>query len=118
MNASWNGRHSGFRCAAGSPVAPALRRLSPENVQGEYYLTDAIEVLRRAGHYVHAMEADPIFSTEGDLDAARELVEKTDHAELFLYPGDQHLFADDSLPSYDEAAATLLLERTLAFLSR
>jgi dienelactone hydrolase len=67
---------------------------------------------------IHAMEADPIFSTEGDLDAARELVEKTDHAELFLYPGDQHLFADDSLPSYDEAAATLLLERTLAFLSR
>jgi dienelactone hydrolase len=67
---------------------------------------------------VHAMEADPFFSTEGDLDAARELVEKTDEAELFLYPGNEHLFADDSLPSYDEAAATLLLQRTLAFLGQ
>jgi dienelactone hydrolase len=64
------------------------------------------------------MEADPFFSTEGDLDAARELVEKTDEAELFLYPGNEHLFADDSLPSYDEAAATLLLQRTLAFLGQ
>ncbi len=46
-------------CFRRNLLAPALRRLSPENVQGEYYLTDAIEVLRRAGHHVHAMEADP-----------------------------------------------------------
>ena len=67
---------------------------------------------------IHAMEEDPFFSTDGDLEAARELVETTGEAELFLYPGDAHLFADDSLPSYDEAAATLLLERTLSFLGR
>ena len=51
-----------------------------------------------------------------DLPAARELVEKVDGAELFLYPGHGHLFADNSLPDYDEAAATLLEERVLTFL--
>ncbi|HKG44959.1 MAG TPA: dienelactone hydrolase family protein [Gaiellaceae bacterium] len=51
-----------------------------------------------------------------DLPAARELVEATDGAELFLYRGDRHLFADNSLPDYDAAAATLLTQRVLAFL--
>jgi len=66
---------------------------------------------------VHGMDADPYMTEEGgDLDAARALVASTGDAELFLYPGDQHLFADSSLPSYDEAAATLLMRRVLAFL--
>jgi hypothetical protein len=37
-----------------------------------------------------------------DLPAARELVETVKGAALFLYPGDRHLFADNSLPDYDE----------------
>jgi dienelactone hydrolase len=37
-------------------------------------------------------------------------------AELFLYPGDRHLFADSSLPDYDEEAATVLKQRVDAFL--
>jgi dienelactone hydrolase len=65
---------------------------------------------------IHGMDADPFFVDEGDIDAARELVESAEHAELFLYPGDQHYFADSSLPSYDESAATLLEQRVLAFL--
>lgn len=65
---------------------------------------------------VHAMRDDELFVEEGDLDAAREL-EKVDGAELFLYDGDAHLFADSSLAGYDEKAATLALERTLAFLA-
>jgi dienelactone hydrolase len=66
---------------------------------------------------IHGMEADEYFVDEGDLDAARALVESVpDAAELFLYPGKQHLFADNSLPSYDEHAATLLTRRVLAFL--
>lgn len=65
---------------------------------------------------VHGMDADPIFVGEGDIDAARALVASTDQAELFLYPGDQHYFADSSLPSYDPEATALLLERTLTFL--
>ena len=65
----------------------------------------------------HGADADPFFVDEGDIDAARELVGSTDDAELFLYPGDQHYFADSSLPSYDAAATALLTERVLAFLS-
>ena len=67
---------------------------------------------------IHGMDADPIFVGEGDVDAARELVDSTESAELFLYPGDQHYFADSSLPSYDESATALLTERVLAFLAR
>jgi dienelactone hydrolase len=67
---------------------------------------------------VHGMNADPSFAGEGDVDAARELVASAPRAELFLYPGDRHLFADASLPSYDAEAAALLLERVLSFLER
>jgi dienelactone hydrolase len=65
---------------------------------------------------IHGMDADPIFVGEGDIDAARELVASSEQAELFLYPGDQHYFADSSLPSYDPAATALLTERVLEFL--
>ena len=50
------------------------------------------------------------------MDAARVLVQEAPDAELFLYPGHRHLFADSSLPSYDEQAAALLTERVLSFL--
>jgi dienelactone hydrolase len=66
---------------------------------------------------IHGMDADPIFVGEGDIDAARELVETAQDAELFLYPGDQHYFADSSLPSYDADATALLTQRVLGFLS-
>jgi dienelactone hydrolase len=65
---------------------------------------------------VHGMDADPIFVGEGDIDAARTLVAGADDAELFLYPGDRHYFADSSLPSYDPAATALLTRRVLDFL--
>ena len=67
---------------------------------------------------IHGMDADPIFVGEGDIEAAREIVEKVEDAELFLYPGDQHYFADSSLPSYDADATALLTKRVLAFLER
>ncbi|MEU5196944.1 dienelactone hydrolase family protein [Streptomyces scabiei] len=63
---------------------------------------------------VHAMEADPFFAE--DVDAARALVSECADAEMFLYPGDQHLFADNSLPSYDPDAAKLLTRRAIEFL--
>ncbi|MDQ3615712.1 MAG: dienelactone hydrolase family protein [Actinomycetota bacterium] len=66
---------------------------------------------------IHGMDADPIFVGEGDIDAARALVDEAEDAELFLYPGDQHYFADSSLPSYDADAAALLRQRVLSFLS-
>lgn len=67
---------------------------------------------------VHGADADPIFMEEGDVDAARALVASVDDAELFLYPSDQHYFADSSLPSYDADAAGLLTRRVLEFLAR
>jgi dienelactone hydrolase len=67
---------------------------------------------------IHGMDADPIFVGEGDVDAAREIVATVDNAELFLYPGDQHYFADSSLPSYDPTATALLTRRVLDFLGR
>jgi dienelactone hydrolase len=65
---------------------------------------------------IHMMDADPW--AEEDRPAAEALVEEIDDAELFLYPGSGHLFADSSLDDYDEQAAGLLKERTLAFLKR
>ncbi|WP_395145928.1 dienelactone hydrolase family protein [Armatimonas sp.] len=66
---------------------------------------------------VHGMDADPFFVAEGDIDAARGLVEEAEEAELFLYPGKQHIFADSSLPSYDAEASGLLMQRVLNFLA-
>jgi dienelactone hydrolase len=66
---------------------------------------------------VHGMDADAIFVGDGDLDAARALVASADNGELFLYSGSGHLFADIGLPSYDDDAANLLMDRVIRFLS-
>ena len=69
---------------------------------------------------VHGMDRDPFFALEGDIDAARELVGiiGPELGELFVYPGDRHLFADSSLPSYDADAAALVLRRSRELLDR
>src|SRR5215212_404392 len=61
---------------------------------------------------LHTMADDDL----GDADVARQLADQIDGAELFLYPGERHLFTDRSLPDHDEPAATLLLQRVLRFL--
>jgi dienelactone hydrolase len=65
---------------------------------------------------VHGKDGDEFFLE--DIEAARALVESSDAAELFLYPGTEHLFADSSLPQYDAAAAALLTQRVVAFLDK
>jgi dienelactone hydrolase len=69
---------------------------------------------------IHGMDEDPFFALEGDIDAARELVETVGPTlgELFVYPGDRHLFADSSLASYDADAAALVVQRSREFLNR
>ncbi|MEU4381192.1 dienelactone hydrolase family protein [Micromonospora echinofusca] len=69
---------------------------------------------------IHGMDADPFFALEGDVEAARELVGIVgpDLGELFVYPGDQHLFTDSTLPSYDAEATALVLRRSREFLDR
>lgn len=66
---------------------------------------------------VHAMAQDPEFDNEWDLPAATALVEAAADGEMFLYPGDQHLFMDRSLPAYDAEATALLMQRVLDFLA-
>ncbi|MBW0105292.1 dienelactone hydrolase family protein [Pseudonocardia sp. KRD291] len=66
---------------------------------------------------VHAMEGDELFVNDGDLDAARDIVASTDDADLFLYPGTTHLFADESLPDHDESAAAVLVQRVRDFVA-
>lgn len=63
---------------------------------------------------IHGKEGDEFF--DEDLPAARELAGSAAAAELFVYPGDQHLFADSSLDAYDPEASALLMERVQAFL--
>jgi dienelactone hydrolase len=69
---------------------------------------------------IHGMDKDPFFALEGDIDAARELVETVGPglAQLFVYPGGRHLFTDSSLPSYDAEAASLVVQRSRQFLRR
>jgi dienelactone hydrolase len=69
---------------------------------------------------IHGRDKDPFFALEGDIDAAREQAETIgpELAELFVYPGDRHLFADSSLPSYDADAAALVVQRSRKFLGR
>ena len=92
-----DGRPEARPDAARSPRAPcSSTRAIP--ISGEWAFgpwPDGVPV------QIHGMDNDPIFVGEGDIDAAREIVEKVEDAELFLYPGDQHYFADSSLPSYD-----------------
>jgi dienelactone hydrolase len=66
---------------------------------------------------IHMMDGDQwALPPEQDLEVARGLAATVENGELFLYPGDRHLFADDSLPDYDEDAATLLKQRVRSFL--
>jgi len=94
--------------AAGALLVSA--RVPPSEFGGPWPLGGPVQI--------HAMDADPLLLADGDLDVARELVATTAGAELFLYPGDRHLFADDSLPAHDESAATLLGSRVIDFLDR
>jgi len=64
---------------------------------------------------IHGKENDEFF--DEDLPAARELASSAADAELFVYPGDQHLFTDSSLDAYDPDASALLMERVRTFLA-
>ena len=67
---------------------------------------------------IHIMDRDPeALPPNGDLGAARALADDVDDVELFLYPGDGHLFTDPSLPKeYDAESTELVWSRALAFL--
>jgi bifunctional UDP-N-acetylglucosamine pyrophosphorylase / glucosamine-1-phosphate N-acetyltransferase len=78
-------------CFRRSLLAPALRRVEPDNDQGEYYLTDVIEVLAAAGHPVEAVLAQDAAETQGINDrlqlAAAEAVLRRRTNEMLLRSG-------------------------------
>jgi len=111
--------YAGF--SLGVMPAQLLAQTRP-GAQGAIFFSAALPASEFGGDWpedaplqIHMMEDDPW--ADEDLPAARELAASVEAAELFLYPGDRHLFADRSLPDYDEAAAMLLTERVLAFLA-
>ena len=105
-------------------VVPAQKlAMSRAGARGALFFSSCVPMSEFGGVWpagvpvqVHGMDHDPYFVGEGDVDAAREVVAAAERGELFLYPGDQHYFADSSLPSYDAAAADLLTRRVLDFL--
>jgi bifunctional UDP-N-acetylglucosamine pyrophosphorylase / glucosamine-1-phosphate N-acetyltransferase len=58
-------------CFKRSVLAPSLRRLSPANAQGEYYLTDVVEVLYEAGHRVGSVVVADTMEVAGVNDRAQ-----------------------------------------------
>lgn len=110
--------YAGF--SLGGMPAQMLAQTRP-GTRGALLFHAAIPLLEFGGSWpegaplqIHFMEDDPW--AEEDLPAAREIAETVEGAELFLYPGNRHLFADNSVPEYDEGAATLLRQRVLSFL--
>ena len=106
----------------GAAIAQELTQTRP-GARGALLLTSCMPLTEYSETWpvgvpvqIHGMEGDEFFAE--DLSAARALVDSTDRAELFVYPGDEHLFMDASLSGYDAEATTLLLERTLAFLAQ
>jgi dienelactone hydrolase len=65
---------------------------------------------------IHLMEGDPLL-VEGDLDAARSIVETVPEVDLFLYAGSAHLFTE-LVNEADEAATNLLVERAEELFAR
>jgi dienelactone hydrolase len=112
--------YAGF--SLGAMPAQSLAQNRP-GARGAIFYHSAIPTSEFGGSWpegvplqIHMMDADPW--GDEDRPAAEALVKEVQDAELFLYPGSAHLFADSSLNDYDEQAARLLMERTLAFLNR
>jgi dienelactone hydrolase len=108
--------YAGF--SLGALPAHVLAQTRP-GARGALFLHSEIDLSEFGGTWppglpmqIHTMGGDEWV----EIDIALDLAATIDDAELFLYPGDDHLFTDRSLPAYDEKSATLLTERVLAFL--
>lgn len=111
--------YAGF--SFGVTIAQRLAQTRP-GARGALLMHSCLPVSEFGGRWpegvpvqIHGKEGDEFF--DEDLPAARELAESAAGAELFVYPGDEHLFADSSLDAYDPAASALLVERVRAFLA-
>jgi dienelactone hydrolase len=109
--------YAGF--SLGVMPAQKLAQTRPGAV-GALFFHSAVDLAEFGGRWpagvpmqIHTMEDDDW----GDVEVAREVANIVPEAELFLYPGSGHLFADSSLADYDPEAAALLTKRVLAFLA-
>ncbi|MGE5767462.1 MAG: dienelactone hydrolase family protein [Bacteroidota bacterium] len=108
--------YAGF--SLGVMPAQALAQTRP-GAKGALLLHSSVPLAEFGGRWpdgvplqIHTMAED----AWGDVEVARGIAATVDDAQLYLYPGDRHLFTDSSLPDYDEGAATLLMQRVLDFL--
>jgi dienelactone hydrolase len=67
---------------------------------------------------LHKKDLDPLMDEGGPEELRKAADAVGAPVEIFSYPGTGHLFADPDGPDYDEASASLMLERELAFLAR
>jgi dienelactone hydrolase len=111
--------YAGF--SFGVTIAQALAQTRP-GARGALLLHSCLPVSEFGSSWpagvpvqIHGNEHDEFF--DEDLPAARDLAASTPDAELFLYPGDAHLFTDSSLSAYDPESAAVLLDRVRAFLA-
>ena len=109
--------YAGF--SLGVMPAQKLAQTRP-GAKGALLVHSSVELSHFGGNWpngvplqIHTMEGD----SWGDVDVGKKLVQEVEGAELFLYPGDRHLFTDSSLSDYDERAATLVKQRALRLLA-
>jgi len=106
--------NTGIFCFRRSLLAPALRLVHPDNAQGEYYLTDVVEVLAEAGHKVTTILARDADETHGINDRAQlaraeaELRRRTNEA--WLAKG---VTMVDPAATYIDTTVTLAADVTL-----
>jgi bifunctional UDP-N-acetylglucosamine pyrophosphorylase/glucosamine-1-phosphate N-acetyltransferase len=101
--------NTGIFCFRRSLLAPALRLVHPDNSQGEYYLTDVVEVLAEAGHKVVTVVATDPDETHGINDRAQLA-----HAEAELRRRTNEAWLAKGVTMVDPAATYIDTTVTLA----
>ena len=107
-------------------VVPAQKLAQTrEGARGALFFYSAIPLSEFGGSWpedvpvqVHGMDSDPIFVGEGDIEAAREIVEAAEDGELFLYPGTSTTSLTAACQATTKAQRRWLTQRVVAFLER
>jgi dienelactone hydrolase len=95
---------------AGALGAVFLYACAPESMFGQP-LPSSLPI------QIHGNEFDPFFVHDGDLDNARAIVDSHPEAELYLYPGKGHLFAETDHPDFEADSAMQARGRIASFLA-